>query len=239
MNKDVIIALDFQNKVETFRFLDQFNQKLYVKVGMELFYKEGKEIIENIKERGHSIFLDLKLHDIPTTVYKTMKNIGELNVDMVNIHTLGGKEMMNSAILGLEEGSINKRPLCIGVTLLTSLSKKTLNDELLVNKDINETILHYAKNAKESHLDGVVCSSLESSIIHDHLGLNFITVTPGIRLENDLYHDQVRVATPTHARILGSDYIVVGRTITNDSNPVKTYEFVRKQFLEGSDKFGY
>lgn len=239
MEKDVIIALDFKNSEETFNFLNHFDQQLYVKVGMELFYKEGQEIISKIKDRGHKIFLDLKLHDIPTTVYKAMKNIGKLNVDMVNLHTLGGKEMMNSAIQGLEEGSLYKRPLCIGVTILTSMSKSILKNELLINEDINETILHYAKNAKDSQLDGVVCSPLESSIIHSHLGMNFLTVTPGIRLENNKLHDQVRVTTPRHARLLGSDYIVVGRTITNDANPVNIYEIVKNQFINEGEINGY
>ncbi len=230
MTKEVIVALDFENSTETFKFLDQFAEKIFVKVGMELFYKEGPDIIKKIRDCGHKIFLDLKLHDIPNTVYRSMKNIAKLDVDMVTIHTSGGIEMMKYAVNGLKESGI-KQPLCIGVTILTSISQAVLQNELLITENINETVLHYANNAKIAGLDGVVCSPLESSIIHSHLGNDFYTVTPGIRLEENDHNDQARVATPKIARMLGSDYIVVGRTITRAENPVEVYQIVKNQFM--------
>src|SRR5699024_6132135 len=188
----ICIALDFKNKVEVKEFLEKFkDEKLYVKVGMELFYGEGIEMVKMIKEMGHNIFLDLKLHDIPNTVKSAMKQLAKLDVDMVNVHASGGKAMMKAAIEGLEEGKIgNERPKCIAVTCLTSLDQEVLNNELLIEKPLEEVVLKWANNAKEAGLDGVVCSPLESKIIHDNLGVDFLTVTPGIRLASDSVNDQ-------------------------------------------------
>lgn len=233
MNKDVIIALDFKNKEETINFLNNFNESLYIKIGMELFYGEGPTIIKEIKKRGHKIFLDLKLHDIPNTVKKAMINIAQLDVDMINVHAAGGLEMMKAALEGLKEGSYNKkRPLCIGVTQLTSTSQEILNKELLIDKDINEVILKYAELVKKAGLDGVICSPLESQMIHEQIGSDFLTVTPGIRLLDDNKDDQKRVTTPSMARELGSDYIVVGRSITKANDPQKIYKMIKKEFIK-------
>ena len=228
----ICIALDFQNKEEVEKFLDKFeNEKLYVKVGMELFYGEGIEMIKLIKERGHKIFLDLKLHDIPNTVKSAMKQLAKLDVDMINVHASGSVAMMKAAIEGLEAGKMGeKRPLCIAVTCLTSLDQEVLDNELLIHEPLEDVVLKWAQNAKEAGLDGVVCSPLESRVIHDNLGLDFLTVTPGIRLASDSVNDQKRVTTPAMARELTSSYIVVGRTITNSDNPVETYKEVYRQF---------
>lgn len=228
----ICIALDFKNKVEVKEFLEKFkDEKLYVKVGMELFYGEGIEMVKMIKEMGHNIFLDLKLHDIPNTVKSAMKQLAKLNVDMVNVHASGGKAMMKAAIEGLEEGKIgNERPKCIAVTCLTSLDQEVLNNELLIEKPLEEVVLKWANNAKEAGLDGVVCSPLESKIIHDNLGVDFLTVTPGIRLASDSVNDQKRVTTPAMARELTSSYIVVGRTITGSDDPYATYKKVYQDF---------
>ena len=228
----ICIALDFKNKVEVKEFLEKFkDEKLYVKVGMELFYGEGIEMVKMIKEMGHNIFLDLKLHDIPNTVKSAMKQLAKLDVDMVNVHASGGKAMMKAAIEGLEEGKIgNERPKCIAVTCLTSLDQEVLNDELLIEKPLEEVVLKWANNAKEAGLDGVVCSPLESKIIHDNLGIDFLTVTPGIRLASDSVNDQKRVTTPAMARELTSSYIVVGRTITGSDDPYATYKKVYQDF---------
>ena len=228
----ICIALDFKNKVEVKEFLEKFkDEKLYVKVGMELFYGEGIEMVKMIKEMGHNIFLDLKLHDIPNTVKSAMKQLAKLDVDMVNVHASGGKAMMKAAIEGLEEGKIGKeRPKCIAVTCLTSLDQEVLNDELLIEKPLEEVVLKWANNAKEAGLDGVVCSPLESKIIHDNLGVDFLTVTPGIRLTSDNVNDQKRVTTPAMARELTSSYIVVGRTITISDDPYATYKKVYQDF---------
>ncbi|MFQ8706169.1 MAG: orotidine-5'-phosphate decarboxylase [Thomasclavelia sp.] len=228
----ICIALDFKNKVEVKEFLEKFNdEKLYVKIGMELFYGEGIEIVKMIKEMGHNIFLDLKLHDIPNTVKSAMKQLAKLDVDMVNVHASGSKAMMKAALEGLEEGKIgNKRPLCIAVTCLTSLDQKVLDDELLIHESLEEVVLKWASNAKDAGLDGVVCSPLESKIIHDNLGQDFLTVTPGIRLSDDNVNDQKRVTTPVMARELTSSYIVVGRTITGSSDPYATYKKVYQDF---------
>ena len=198
----ICIALDFQNKAEVKEFLEKFNdEKLYVKVGMELFYGEGIEIIKMIKEMGHNIFLDLKLHDIPNTVKSAMKQLAKLEVDMVNVHASGSIAMMKAAIEGLEAGKTgDKRPLCIAVTCLTSLDQEVLDNELLINDTLENVVLKWATNAKEAGLDGVVCSPLESKVIHDNLGMEFITVTPGIRLADDSVNDQKRVTTPAMAR---------------------------------------
>ena len=228
----ICIALDFKNKVEVKEFLEKFkDEKLYVKVGMELFYGEGIEMVKMIKEMGHNIFLDLKLHDIPNTVKSAMKQLAKLDVDMVNVHASGGKAMMKAAIEGLEEGKIgNERPKCIAVTCLTSLDQEVLNNELLIEKPLEEVVLKWANNAKEAGLDGVVCSPLESKIIYDNLGVDFLTVTPGIRLASDSVNDQKRVTTPAMARELTSSYIVVGRTITGSDDPYATYKKVYQDF---------
>lgn len=228
----ICIALDFQNKAEVKEFLEKFNdEKLYVKVGMELFYGEGIEIIKMIKEMGHNIFLDLKLHDIPNTVKSAMKQLAKLEVDMVNVHASGSIAMMKAAIEGLEAGKTgDKRPLCIAVTCLTSLDQEALDNELLINDTLENVVLKWATNAKEAGLDGVVCSPLESKVIHDNLGMEFITVTPGIRLADDSVNDQKRVTTPAMARELTSSYIVVGRTITGSADPYATYKKVYQDF---------
>lgn len=228
----ICIALDFQNKAEVKEILEKFNdEKLYVKVGMELFYGEGIEIIKMIKEMGHNIFLDLKLHDIPNTVKSAMKQLAKLEVDMVNVHASGSIAMMKAAIEGLEAGKTgDKRPLCIAVTCLTSLDQEVLDNELLINDTLENVVLKWATNAKEAGLDGVVCSPLESKVIHDNLGMEFITVTPGIRLADDSVNDQKRVTTPAMARELTSSYIVVGRTITGSADPYATYKKVYQDF---------
>ena len=228
----ICIALDFQNKAEVKEFLEKFNdEKLYVKVGMELFYGEGIEIIKMIKEMGHNIFLDLKLHDIPNTVKSAMKQLAKLEVDMVNVHASGSIAMMKAAIEGLEAGKTgDKRPLCIAVTCLTSLDQEVLDNELLINDTLENVVLKWATNAKEAGLDGVVCSPLESKVIHDNLGMEFITVTPGIRLADDSVNDQKRVTTPAMARELTSSYIVVGSTITGSADPYATYKKVYQDF---------
>lgn len=228
----ICIALDFQNKAEVKEFLEKFNdEKLYVKVGMELFYGEGIEIIKMIKEMGHNIFLDLKLHDIPNTVKSAMKQLAKLEVDMVNVHASGSIAMMKAAIEGLEAGKTgDKRSLCIAVTCLTSLDQEVLDNELLINDTLENVVLKWATNAKEAGLDGVVCSPLESKVIHDNLGMEFITVTPGIRLADDSVNDQKRVTTPAMARELTSSYIVVGRTITGSADPYATYKKVYQDF---------
>ena len=221
----VIIALDFKNKADVLEFLDKFDEPLFVKVGMELFYGEGPAIIQAIKERGHSIFLDLKLHDIPNTVKGGMKNLANLGVDIVNVHCAGGIAMMKAAIDGLNEGAKDgKRPMCIGVTQLTSTSKEAMNNELGIPGEVIDCVIKYAKNAKEAGLDGVVCSVHEAKAIHEACGEDFLTVTPGIRLASDSKDDQKRVATPAFAKEQGCDYIVVGRSITKSANPVETYK---------------
>ncbi|WP_416826912.1 orotidine-5'-phosphate decarboxylase [Ectobacillus polymachus] len=230
MSKSLMVALDFPSKQEVEAFLSPFQEPLYVKIGMELFYKEGPEIIHYVKEKGHSVFLDLKLHDIPNTVKRAMRNLASLGVDMVNVHAAGGSLMMKAAIEGLEEGAKEgKRPKIIAVTQLTSTSEQLMQQELLIHGSMDETVLHYAKNAQISGMDGVVCSVHEVNSIHNTCGTDFITVTPGIRLSNDV-GDQVRVATPKLARELGSDFIVVGRSITQADNPKIAYETVRQQW---------
>ena len=231
-NSKVIIALDFKSKEETLEFLDKFgDEKLYVKVGMEAFYGQGIDLITEINRRGHSIFLDLKCHDIPNTVKSAMRQLAKLGVDMVNVHASGGIAMMKAAIEGLEEGKTGEtRPLCIAVTCLTSLDQNVLDNELLIHEELPNVVLIWAQNAKAAGLDGVVCSPLESKIIHENLGEEFITVTPGIRLAEDSKDDQKRVTTPTIAKELTSSYIVVGRTITKAANPLETYRKVFEEF---------
>ncbi len=231
MAKDVIIACDFSSKEQTLAFLNRFEgRKPFVKIGMELFYAEGPEIVREIKRRGHKIFLDLKLHDIPNTVRKAMAVLSRLDVDMCNVHAAGTVEMMRYAVDGLtrEDGT---RPLLIAVTQLTSTSEERMHDELLIGATINETIAHYADNARKAGLDGVVCSPLESQIVKSRCGSDFVTVTPGIRFADAAGDDQVRITTPARAREIGSDYIVVGRPITTAADPVAAYERCLKEFL--------
>ena len=232
MGRDVIIACDFNSKEEVVSFLSKFqDEKPFVKIGMELFYAEGPEIVRTIKKMGHKIFLDLKLHDIPNTVKSAMRQLAKLDVDMVNVHASGGIDMMKAAIEGLEEGKTGgKRPLCIAVTCLTSLDQDVLDNQLLIHEPLENVVLKWAENAKAAGLDGVVCSPLESKIIHDHLGQEFLTVTPGIRLASDSVNDQKRVTTPAMAKELTSSYIVVGRTITGSQDPLATYKKVYQDF---------
>lgn len=232
MGKDVIIACDFKNKEETLKFLDLFQDtKPFVKIGMELFYAEGPKIVKEIKQRGHKIFLDLKLHDIPNTVEKAMRVLSNLDIDMCNVHASGTKKMMESALRGLtkDDGS---RPLLIAVTQLTSTSQETMENDLLIQKPINEVVRHYAENTKEAGLDGVVCSPLEVGIVKEKCGRDFITVTPGIRFSDGNINDQSRVTTPQKAKELESDYIVVGRPITEADNPVEAYNKCVKDFCD-------
>lgn len=228
-----IVALDFSTKEEVISFLDKFHEPIYVKVGMELTYAFGFEMIKEIKARGHKIFLDLKLHDIPNTVKNGMKNLAKLDVDIVNLHAAGGRAMMKAAMEGLKEGAINgKRPLCIAVTQLTSTSKEAMNEELLIPGEVQDVVISYAKTAKQSGLDGVVCSVHEARAIHEACGDQFLTVTPGIRLASDSKDDQKRVATPAFAKEEGCDYIVVGRSITKSEDPFKTYQEI-EAIMEG------
>ncbi|MBO5349305.1 MAG: orotidine-5'-phosphate decarboxylase [Clostridia bacterium] len=224
MGKGVIIACDFKSKEDTLKFLNLFNEEsLFLKIGMELFYAEGPDIVREIKQRGHKIFLDLKLHDIPNTVEKAMKSLANLDIDMCNVHASGTIDMMKAGLKGLtkEDGS---RPLLIAVTQLTSTSQERMEKDLLINKPIEDVVMHYAKNTKEAGLDGVVCSPLEVQKVKEVCGKNFITVTPGIRFKTDDVGDQVRITTPEKANELGSDYIVVGRPITKAENPVEAYK---------------
>ena len=233
MEKDVIVALDFQNKQQAFAFLDLFQEeKPFVKIGMELFYAEGPEIVREIKRRGHKIFLDLKLHDIPNTVKGGMSSLKDLGVDMTNVHAGGGIEMMKAAVEGLtrEDGS---RPILIAVTQLTSTSQEIMEKELMIPHDLKEVVKSYAQNAKIAGLDGVVCSPLEASLIHEACGDEFVTVTPGIRFATDAKGDQKRVTTPVKAREIGSDFIVVGRSITRAENPVEAYRKAVNEFVKG------
>lgn len=227
MENSLIIALDFTNRKEVEQFLQPFNQKeLFVKVGMELFYQEGPDIVHFLKESGHRIFLDLKLHDIPNTVLSAMKGLARLECDLVNVHAAGGKEMMSAAIEGLEAGTAagRKRPACIAVTQLTSTSEAQMNKEQLISGSLEQSVLHYASLTQEAGLDGVVCSAWEAVPIREKLGKKFYTVTPGIRMGNDSTGDQKRVATPEFARNAGVTSIVVGRSITRSKDPVKSYE---------------
>ena len=231
MGKDVIIACDFASADDTFKFLDKFTEeKPFVKIGMELFYAEGPSIVREIKRRGHKIFLDLKLHDIPNTVKKSMAVLSKLDVDMTNLHAAGTIDMMKAALEGLtrEDGT---RPILIAVTQLTSTSEERMQKELLINASINDTIVKYAKNAKEAGLDGVVCSPLEAGMVKQACSKDFITVTPGVRFADGEVGDQVRVTTPEKAWEIGSDYIVVGRPITQADDPVAAYRRCCKEFI--------
>ncbi|MBQ2931692.1 MAG: orotidine-5'-phosphate decarboxylase [Clostridia bacterium] len=231
MGKDVIVACDFATKKQVMDFLDKFKEeKPFVKIGMELFYAEGPEIVREIKKRGHKIFLDLKLHDIPNTVKKSMSVLKNLDVDMTNLHASGTIPMMQAALEGLtrEDGT---RPILIAVTQLTSTSEETMKSDLLINEPIDKVVMHYAENAKKSGLDGVVCSPLEAEKVHKTCGDSFITVTPGVRFADGDKGDQVRVMTPAQAKEIGSDYIVVGRPITAADDPVAAYRRCVNEFI--------
>lgn len=231
MANDVIIALDFENQQKTLAFLDRFpaGEKPYVKIGMELFYAEGPEIVRQIKARGHRIFLDLKLHDIPNTVKKAMAVLSRLDVDMVNLHAAGTRAMMEAALEGLTRPD-GSRPLLLAVTQLTSTSGERMRDELLIDRPLDQVVMAYAQNAAEAGLDGVVCSPLEAGKVHQVCGAGFLTVTPGIRFAGSDAGDQVRITTPQRARELGSDYIVVGRPITQAEDPVEAYRRAVREF---------
>ncbi|MBO7341732.1 MAG: orotidine-5'-phosphate decarboxylase [Clostridia bacterium] len=233
MGKDVIIACDFDSKEKVFAFLDKFEneeRKPFVKIGMELYYAEGPEIVREIKRRGHKIFLDLKLHDIPNTVKKSMAVLSRLDVDMTNLHAAGTGRMMEAAIEGLTRAD-GTRPMLIAVTQLTSTDEETMKADLLINEPIDKVVMHYAANAKRSGLDGVVCSPLEAGKVHDTCGKDFVTVTPGVRFADGDIGDQKRVMTPAAAREIGSDYIVVGRPITGAEDPVAAYRRCVAEFV--------
>ena len=231
MNKDVIIACDFASAEETFKFLDKFEgKKPFVKIGMELYYAEGPAIVKEIKKRGHKIFLDLKLHDIPNTVKKSMAVLSRLDVDMTNLHASGTIPMMQAAIEGLTKPD-GTRPILIAVTQLTSTDEETMKRDLLINEPIADVVMHYAHNAKLAGLDGVVCSPLEAGKVHERCGEGFVTVTPGVRFADGDKGDQKRVMTPAEAKKIGSDYIVVGRPITAAEDPVLAYERCCREFI--------
>lgn len=235
MAKDVIIACDFGTREEVVGFLDKFTaEKPYIKIGMELFYSLGPDIVRYIKERGHRIFLDLKLCDIPNTVKKSMRVLSGLDVDMCNLHAFGTRAMMEAALEGLTRAD-GSRPLLIAVTQLTSTSEERMRSELLIDRPIDEVVMSYAENAKLAGLDGVVCSPLEAQRVHSACGNDFLTVTPGIRFADSDVGDQVRVTTPAKAREIGSDYIVVGRPITAAENPAEAYSRCVKEFLGGNE----
>ncbi len=233
MGKDVIVACDFAGKEQVFSFLDRFpaDRKPFVKIGMELFYAEGPQIVREIKKRGHRIFLDLKLHDIPNTVKKTMRVLSNLDVDLCNLHAAGTTSMMQAALEGLTRPD-GTRPLLIAVTQLTSIDQETLQRDLWIYKSIQEVVLHYAHNAQKAGLDGVVCSPLEAKSVHTICGKQFLTVTPGVRFADGEIGDQKRVMTPAEAKKAGSDYIVVGRPITASSDPVAAYQRCLDEFLD-------
>lgn len=231
MGREVIIACDFASSPETLRFLERFGEaRPYVKIGMELFYAEGPPMVRALKARGHRIFLDLKLHDIPNTVEKAMRAISRLDVDLVNLHAAGTRAMMEAALAGLTRAD-GSRPRLIAVTQLTSTSPDSLRDELLINRPMEETVLHYARNAKAAGLDGVVCSPLEARAVHQACGAGFLAVTPGIRFPDSRADDQKRVTTPGMARELGADYIVVGRPVTSAENPLEAYGRCVREFV--------
>lgn len=232
MGKDVIIACDFASAADTFAFLDKFEgKKPFVKIGMELYYAEGPAIVREIKARGHKIFLDLKLHDIPNTVKKSMAVLSRLDVDMTNLHAAGTVAMMEAALEGLTRPD-GTRPLLIAVTQLTSTDEGRMKNELLIDRPMPEVVMHYAMNAKTAGLDGVVCSPLEAGVVHEKCGKGFITVTPGVRFADGDVGDQKRVMTPAQAKEIGSDYIVVGRPITAAADPVAAYERCVREFVD-------
>ena len=231
LNKDVMVALDFSSKKEVMDFLDLFTEeKPFVKIGMELYYAEGPSIVREIKARGHKIFLDLKLHDIPNTVKKAMAVLSNLDVDMCNLHAAGTVAMMEGALAGLTRAD-GTRPLLIAVTQLTSTSEERMREDLLIERTLDEVVMHYASRAAKAGLDGVVCSPLEADKVHETCGEKFLTVTPGVRFADGEVGDQVRVTTPARARELGSDFIVVGRPITQAADPVAAYRRCVREFL--------
>ena len=232
MGKDVIIACDFDSAEKTFAFLDKFTgRKPFVKIGMELYYAEGPSIVREIKKRGHKIFLDLKLHDIPNTVKKSMAVLSRLDVDMTNLHAAGTKRMMEAAIEGLTRAD-GTRPMLIAVTQLTSTDQQAMENDLLIKEPIADVVMHYASCAKDAGLDGVVCSPLEAGKVHERCGAGFVTVTPGVRFADGDIGDQKRVMTPAEAKKIGSDYIVVGRPITAAEDPVAAYERCIREFVD-------
>ena len=234
MGKDVIVACDFSSAEATFDFLSKFDQeerKPFVKIGMELYYAEGPSIVREIKKRGHKIFLDLKLHDIPNTVKKAMAVLSRLDVDITNLHAAGTKAMMQAALEGLTRPD-GTRPLLIAVTQLTSTDQKAMEDDLLIREPIDEVVMHYAKCAADSGLDGVVCSPLEAGKVHERCGKDFLTITPGVRFADGDVGDQKRVMTPAAAKTIGSDYIVVGRPITAADDPVAAYRRCVAEFVD-------
>ena len=234
MGKDVIVACDFSSAQATFEFLDQFkseDRKPFVKIGMELYYAEGPSIVKEIKKRGHRIFLDLKLHDIPNTVKKAMAVLSNLDVDITNLHAGGTKAMMKAALEGLTRAD-GTRPLLIAVTQLTSTDQEAMENDLLIKEPIDRVVMHYAKCAEESGLDGVVCSPLEADKVHDTCGKDFLTITPGVRFADGEVGDQKRVMTPAAAKEIGSDYIVVGRPITQADDPVAAYRRCVAEFVD-------
>ena len=233
MGKDVIIALDFESKEKALGFLDKFSgepKKPYVKIGMELYYAAGPDIVREIKARGHQIFLDLKLHDIPNTVKKAMSVLSGLDVDMLNLHAAGTKAMMEAALEGVTRPD-GSRPLVIAVTQLTSTSQERMESDLLIHAPIDQVVLHYAKCARDAGLDGIVCSPLEAGKVHEACGETFLTVTPGVRFADGDVGDQVRVTTPEKAKEIGSDYIVVGRPVTQAADPVAAYRRCVAEFV--------
>lgn len=232
MGKDVIIACDFASKEEVFTFLDKFQEeKPFVKIGMELYYAEGPQIVREIKAKGHKIFLDLKLHDIPNTVRKAMAVLSNLDVDICNLHAVGTTAMMESALEGLTRAD-GTRPLLIAVTQLTSTDQESMERDLMIHTPIDEVVMHYAQTAKNAGLDGIVCSPLEAGKVHDHCGSDFLTVTPGVRFADGDVGDQKRVMTPAAAKEIGSDYIVVGRPITKATDPVEAYRRCVREFVD-------
>lgn len=232
MGKDVIVACDFKSAAEVYAFLDRFTgRKPFVKIGMELFYAEGPQIVREIKRRGHKVFLDLKLCDIPNTVKKAMSVLSSLDVDICNVHAFGSTEMMRAALEGLTRGD-GTRPLLIAVTILTSTDQATLNNDMLIDRPMDEVVMSYALTAKNAGLDGVVCSSMEAGRVHAACGEHFLTVTPGIRFPEDEVGDQKRVMSPADAKEVGADYIVVGRPITGAADPVAAYERCVREFCE-------
>ncbi len=232
MGKDVIVACDFASAQAVYSFLDKFTgRKPFVKIGMELFYAEGPEIVRQIKARGHKIFLDLKLHDIPNTVKKSMAVLSGLDVDITNLHAAGTKRMMEAALEGLTRPD-GTRPLLIAVTQLTSTDQESMENDLLIKEPIDKVVMHYAANAKAAGLDGVVCSPLEAGKVHDRCGKEFLTITPGVRFADGDIGDQKRVMTPAEAKKIGSDYIVVGRPITAAEDPVAAYERCVAEFVD-------
>ena len=238
MGKDVIIACDFSSAEQTYEFLDRFgDRRPFVKIGMELYYAAGPQIVRQLKQRGHKVFLDLKLHDIPNTVEKAMRVLADLDVDLCNVHAAGTRKMMEAGLRGLTEGAGKEdRPLLIAVTQLTSTSQEQLAEDILIDRPMEDVVAAYAAGAKAAGLDGVVCSPLESPAVHDRLGRDFLTVTPGVRLAGDAAGDQTRVTTPAKARELGSDYIVVGRSITAAEDPLAAYEQCLRDFVGDNAK---